>query len=123
MLDKNDKKSIDDIIHDGDWDFPEKAIAALMRRVAAGRDIFDQQRLKTLRILAAQAAISIENAKLYLGLQQSEQAYRSLYENAIAFEFRELGPDTPEHIGQWLQHWPLGKFPLLLDGERTIIFK
>ncbi|HRG71419.1 MAG TPA: ATP-binding protein, partial [Thauera aminoaromatica] len=57
-----------------------------------GRDIFDQQRLKTLRILAAQAAISIENAKLYLGLQQSEQAYRSLYENAIEGIFR-VDPD------------------------------
>jgi len=45
----------------------------------------------------------------------------ALYENAIAFEFRELGPDTPEHIGQWLQRWPLGKFPLLLDGERSIV--
>ncbi len=52
------------------------------------RDIFDHQRLKTLQILAAQAAISIENAKLYLGLQQSEQAYRSLYENAIEGIFR-----------------------------------
>ncbi len=55
-------------------------------------DIFDQQRLKTLRILAAQAAISIENAKLYLGLQQSEQAYRSLYENAIEGIF-QVDPD------------------------------
>ena len=45
----------------------------------------------------------------------------ALYENAIAFEFRELGPDTPENVGKWLQHWPLGKFPLLLDGERGIV--
>lgn len=45
----------------------------------------------------------------------------ALYENSIVFEFRELGPDTPEHIGQWLQHWPLGKFPLLLDGERGVV--
>ncbi len=51
-------------------------------------DIFDRRRLETLRILAAQAAISIENAKLYLGLQQSEQAYRSLFENAIEGIFR-----------------------------------
>lgn len=45
----------------------------------------------------------------------------ALYENAITFEFRLLGPDTPEYIGQWLQRWPLGKFPLLLDGDRSIV--
>lgn len=53
-----------------------------------GRDIFDHRRLETLRILAAQAAISIENAKLYESLQQSEAAYRSLFENAIEGIFR-----------------------------------
>lgn len=31
-----------DIIARGDWDCPENAIAALMKRVAAGRDLFDQ---------------------------------------------------------------------------------
>ena len=45
----------------------------------------------------------------------------ALYENAITFEFRLLGPDTPEYIGQWLQRWPLGKFPLLLDGDRSVV--
>jgi len=52
------------------------------------RDIFDQDRLKTLQILTAQAAISIENAKLYSSLQQSEGEYRSLFENAIEGIFR-----------------------------------
>lgn len=45
----------------------------------------------------------------------------ALYENALAFEFRCLGPETPEHTAVWLQHWPLGKFPLLLDGERAVV--
>ncbi len=52
------------------------------------RDIFDAERLKTLQILAAQAAISIENAKLYESLQRSESEYRSLFENAIEGIFR-----------------------------------
>ena len=52
------------------------------------RDIFNRNRLKTLQILAAQAAISIENAKLYQSLQQSEREYRSLFENASEGIFR-----------------------------------
>ncbi|OPX55112.1 hypothetical protein BTE48_10820 [Oceanospirillum multiglobuliferum] len=51
-------------------------------------DIFTRERLETLQILSAQAAISIENAKLYLSLQKSEQAFRSLFENAIEGIFR-----------------------------------
>lgn len=40
----------------------------------------------------------------------------ALYENATAFEFREIGPDHPDHITDWLARWPMAKFPLLLDG-------
>jgi glutathione S-transferase len=43
-----------------------------------------------------------------------------LYENGTPFEFRTLGPDTPQHSAEWLQRWPLRKFPLLVDGERNI---
>jgi glutathione S-transferase len=45
----------------------------------------------------------------------------ALYENAIPFEFRNLGPDTPQHAAEWLRRWPLGKFPLLVDGERSVV--
>ena len=45
----------------------------------------------------------------------------ALYENATPFEFRCLGPDTPQHAAQWLQRWPLRKFPLLVDGERNVV--
>ncbi|KRA33633.1 glutathione S-transferase [Rhodanobacter sp. Root627] len=45
----------------------------------------------------------------------------ALYENAIPFEFRCLGPDTPQHVAEWLRRWPLGKFPLLVDGERSVV--
>lgn len=43
-----------------------------------------------------------------------------LYENGTPFEFRALGPDTPQHSAEWLRRWPLRKFPLLVDGERNL---
>ena len=48
---------------------------------AAG--IFTPERMEVLNLLIAQAAISIENAKLYDSLGESEKKYRSLYENAL----------------------------------------
>ncbi|MGE8681112.1 MAG: glutathione S-transferase family protein [Achromobacter marplatensis] len=44
----------------------------------------------------------------------------ALYENAIPFEFRCIGPETPEHAAEWLRRWPLHKFPLLVDGDRNV---
>ena len=45
----------------------------------------------------------------------------ALYENATPFEFRCIGPDTPQHTTEWLQRWPLRKFPMLLDSERQVV--
>ena len=45
----------------------------------------------------------------------------SLYENATQFEFREIGPDAPQHIQEWMRRWPLMKFPMLLDGNRQVV--
>lgn len=45
----------------------------------------------------------------------------ALYENDVPFEFRGLGPDTPQHAADWLRRWPLGKFPVLVDGERDVV--
>lgn len=45
----------------------------------------------------------------------------ALYENGTPFEFRSLGPDTPEHQAEWLRRWPIRKFPLLVDGERNVV--
>jgi glutathione S-transferase len=50
----------------------------------------------------------------------TQKALIALYENATPFEFRCIGPDTPEHAADWLRRWPMAKFPLLLDGERQI---
>lgn len=44
----------------------------------------------------------------------------ALYENGTPFEFRCIGPDTPQHAAEWLRRWPLHKFPLLVDGERDV---
>jgi len=45
----------------------------------------------------------------------------ALYENSTRFEFRSLGPDTPEHAAEWLSRWPLRKFPMLVDGARSVV--
>jgi glutathione S-transferase len=43
----------------------------------------------------------------------------ALYENGTSFEWRELGS---EEMGAELQRlWPIGKFPVLVDDDRTII--
>jgi glutathione S-transferase len=44
----------------------------------------------------------------------------ALYENATPFEFRSIGPDTPQYSAEWVQRWPLRKFPLLVDGARNV---
>ena len=44
---------------------------------------FTPDRVQVLQHLASQAAISIENAKLYDELQDSEQKYHSIYANAV----------------------------------------
>jgi glutathione S-transferase len=45
----------------------------------------------------------------------------ALYENDTRFEFRSLGPDTPQNAAEWLQRWPLQKFPLLVDNGRSVV--
>lgn len=50
----------------------------------------------------------------------TQKALLALYENAIPFELRCIGPDTPQHAAEWLRRWPLAKFPLLVDGEHSV---
>ncbi len=50
----------------------------------------------------------------------TQKALIALYENAMPFELRVIGPDTPAHAQEWLGHWPMAKFPLLVDGARSI---
>ena len=44
----------------------------------------------------------------------------ALYENGLPFEFRCLGPEFPQNVADWSTRWPLHKFPLLVDGERSV---
>ena len=50
----------------------------------------------------------------------TQKALIALYEAGTAFEFRMIGPDTPEHVGEWMRRWPMGSFPLLVDGDQTV---
>jgi glutathione S-transferase len=45
----------------------------------------------------------------------------ALYENATPFEFRCIGPHTPEHTAEWQLRTPLRKFPLLVDDEGSVV--
>ena len=51
----------------------------------------------------------------------TQKALIALYENGTAFEFRCIAPDAPEHVADWQRRWPLGKFPLLVDGARDVV--
>lgn len=51
----------------------------------------------------------------------TQKALIALYENSTPFAFRCIGPETPEHVGEWLRRWPMAKFPMLLDGDRQIV--
>jgi glutathione S-transferase len=51
----------------------------------------------------------------------TQKALIALYENALPFEFRQLGPDQPEHEAELKRSSPMGKFPMLADGERRIV--
>ncbi|MEM6938464.1 MAG: histidine kinase dimerization/phospho-acceptor domain-containing protein, partial [Pseudomonadota bacterium] len=50
--------------------------------------MFTSQRVEVLALLASQAAISIENARLYANLHATRDEYQALYENAIEGLFR-----------------------------------
>ena len=43
----------------------------------------------------------------------------ALYENGTPFEFHAVWPESA-HTAEWLRRWPLAKFPVLADGERTV---
>ncbi|MFO8111939.1 MAG: AAA family ATPase [Desulfosalsimonadaceae bacterium] len=76
--------------------------------------IFTKERVFTIDMLSAQAAISLENAMLYSRLKDSENKYRSIFENAVEGIFQVtrqgtfisvnqsladiLGYDTPDEL-------------------------
>lgn len=45
-----------------------------------------------------------------------------LYETGKSFEFCNIaGDEHPENVAVLMGHWPLGKFPLLVDGAEAIV--
>ena len=48
------------------------------------------------------------------------KALIALYANDVRFDFRMLGPDHPDHAAVVAGASPLGKFPVLEDGDRLI---
>jgi glutathione S-transferase len=45
----------------------------------------------------------------------------ALYENATPFEFRMLAPGDEQAAAELEALWPMKKFPVVVDGERTVI--
>jgi glutathione S-transferase len=50
------------------------------------------------------------------------KALIALYETGAPFEFRNIaGNENPENEAAFLAHWPVGKFPLLVDDGEPIM--
>ena len=50
-----------------------------------------------------------------------QKALIALYENETPFTFRHLGSDDPSAFAELARLWQLRKFPVLVDGDRTVI--
>ncbi len=50
----------------------------------------------------------------------TQKALMALYENATPFDFVGLDHTRPESYAEFRTLWPIGKFPLLADGDRLV---
>ncbi|HEY3696654.1 glutathione S-transferase family protein [Phenylobacterium sp.] len=50
-----------------------------------------------------------------------QKALIAFYENDIPFTFRMLAPEEPATDEEFAALWPIKRFPLLRDGDRTIL--
>ena len=60
---------------------------------------------------------------IYYGHPFSSYSWKgqiALYEKGLDFEYRNVDPEFPQHGEQLHALWPVGKFPLLIDGDRTL---
>lgn len=48
-----------------------------------------------------------------------QKAQIALYENATPFDYRNL--EDPQNQAELAGLWPMKRFPVLVDGERTVI--
>lgn len=49
-----------------------------------------------------------------------QKALIAFYENGIDFAYRLLGPDDPATGAEFARRWPIGRFPMLVDDDRTV---
>jgi glutathione S-transferase len=49
------------------------------------------------------------------------KALIALYENETPFDFRIVGPGDPENAAELARRWPVGRFPMLLDGDTMVV--
>ncbi len=59
-----------------------KFVGLLYMEHSEAANVFSDKRIEVLQLMASQAAISIETARLYEALEASETKYRSIFENA-----------------------------------------
>lgn len=50
-----------------------------------------------------------------------QKALTALYENGTDFEYRMLDHNDPETLADFEALWPIKRFPILVDGDRTIL--
>lgn len=51
----------------------------------------------------------------------SQKVLVALYENATPFTPRVLEPSDPATLAEWAERWPMKRFPMLIDGDATIL--
>lgn len=52
----------------------------------------------------------------------TQKVLTALHENGTPYELRNLDPAAPgNHGAEWRRRWPLAKFPVLVDGEHTVV--
>ncbi|CAB3709973.1 hypothetical protein LMG22037_03995 [Paraburkholderia phenoliruptrix] len=50
-----------------------------------------------------------------------QKALIALYENGTPFEFRLLAHDDPRIMAEFAELWPIRRFPVLVDHQRTVM--
>ena len=50
-----------------------------------------------------------------------QKVLTALYENGTPFELRLLAYDDPQVMAEFAALWPIKRFPVLVDGSRTVM--
>ncbi|HEY2023015.1 glutathione S-transferase family protein [Paraburkholderia sp.] len=50
-----------------------------------------------------------------------QKALIALYENGTPFQMRVLAHDNPQLMAEFAALWPIKRFPVLVDGARTVV--